>query len=165
MWKDIDGYEGLYQISDTGEVMNVRTNRIMRAAKQSRGYLNVVLSKNGEKETFLIHRLVAEAFIPNPENKPEVNHKSENKQDNRVENLEWIWHKDNINYGTHNKRMIEKLSKPVLQFSKTGEFIKEWSSLIKIHRELGYDCGNISKCCKGKLKSAYSFIWKYKGEE
>lgn len=167
IWKDIKDYEGLYQVSNLGRVksLNYRhtgRERVMEPSKHKVGYLLVSLCKDGKQKTFLIHRLVAEDFIPNPENKPEVNHKSENKQDNRVENLEWVWHKDNCNHGTRNKRVAKAQSKTVIQFSKTGEFIREWESLHEIERQLGYFIQNISKCCLGQTKSAYGYFWKYK---
>ena len=162
MWKDIEGYEGLYQVSDTGEVMNVITGKILKAYKEKSGYLRVGLYKDEKEKSFRVHRLVAEAFIPNPFNLPEVNHKSENKQDNRVENLEYCDRKYNINYGTRNDKVAVKVSKTVFQFSKTGEFIREWCSVCEIDRQLGFDFRNVSACCLGKRKSAYGYIWKYK---
>ena len=162
MWKDIYGYEGLYQVSDTGEVMNVMTGKILKAYKEKSGYLRVGLYKDENEKSFRVHRLVAEAFIPNPFNLPEVNHKSENKQDNRVENLEYCDRKYNINYGTRNDKVAEKVSKTVFQFSKIGEFIREWCSVSEIDRQLGFDFRNVSACCRGERKSSYGFIWKYK---
>ena len=162
MWKDIDGYEELYQVSDTGEVMNVRTGKILKAYKEKSGYLRVGLYKDGKEKSFRVHRLVAEAFIPNPLNLPEVNHKSEDKHDNRVENLEYCDRKYNINYGTRNDKVAEKVSKTVFQFSKTGEFIMEWCSVSEIDRQLGFNFRNVSACCLGKRKSAYGFKWEYK---
>lgn len=165
VWKDIEGYEGLYKVSSEGIIMGLCG--IIRPNKIGRGYFQVGLHKDGKQKNFLVHRLVAEAFIPNPLHLPYVNHKSEIKTDNRVENLEFCDHKYNINYGTRNKRAGEKLkngksSKPILQFSKTGEFICEWASQCEIERQLGFFQGGISMCCRGKCKSAYGYIWKYK---
>lgn len=166
IWKDIAGYEGLYQVSNWGRVKSLwfSKEKILKGGRNNKGYLSVLLCKDGKIKRHLIHRLVAEAFIPNPLNLSEVNHKSEDKLDNRVENLEWCDHKYNNNYGTRNDRISEKLSKTVLQFSKTGEFIKEWESMIEIQRQLGYSQGNISNCCTGRCKSVYGYIWKYKKE-
>lgn len=165
-WRDIKDYEGLYQVSDDGRVWSVikdknRRGGILKATKTKGGYLQVGLSNNGVKKTY-IHRLVAEAFIPNPLNLTDVNHKNEDKTDNSVENLEWCDHKYNCNYGTRNKRCVEKQSKPVLQYSLVGTFIREWSSIGDVQRQLGYCKGHISKCCLGRIKTAYGFIWKYK---
>ena len=161
-WIDIKDFDGLYQISNFGRVKN--SVKIMRTWEDGYGYLQLHLCKDGNKKTFKVHRLVAEAFIPNPDNKPQVNHIDENKTNNRVENLEWVWAKDNINHGTRNKRVGEKLSKQVLQFSIDGTFIKEWPSLREIEKQTGFNHGSISMCCLGKRKTAYGYIWKYKGE-
>ena len=111
----------------------------------------------------LVHRFIAECFIPNPENLPCINHKDENKTNNHVNNLEWCNHKYNNNYGTSKKRIGEKLSKKVLQYTKEGEFVKEWDSTIEIQRQLGFKQSNISACCRGAkhYKSAYGFVWSY----
>ncbi len=177
IWKDIvyDGvtYEG-YQVSNLGRVKSLNYNhtgksRVLKCVPSTNGYLVVCLHNNMKTKNYKIHRLVAEAFLPNPDNKPEINHKSEDKLDNRVENLEWVWHKDNCNHGTRNKRIGEKnkngkCSKKVIQYSLDGEFIKEWVSVREIQRQLGYSNGNISDCCRGIKKSAYGFKWEYEKE-
>lgn len=169
VWKDIEGYEGLYKISDKGRVKSIGygKERILKPANNGRGYLLVGLCKNNEKKHFLVHRIVAQAFIPNPQNLPQVNHQDENPSNNSVENLEWCTAKYNNNYGTRIQRINEKntngkCSKPVIQYTKTGEFIKEWKSTMDVKRNLNYDQGHISACCNGKRKSANGFIWKYK---
>ena len=96
-----------------------------------------------------------------------MNHKDEDKTNNTVDNLEWCTHEYNVNYGTRNKKVAEKLSKPVLQYTLDGEFVKEYISLMECYRKNGFNCSNISKCCR-KLehyKSAYGYIWRYKNEE
>lgn len=159
IWKDIKDYEGLYQVSNWGRVK--RENRILRFSKSSSGYLQVMLCKDGKIRNFFVHRLVAEAFIPNPFNLPEVNHKSENKQDNRVENLEYCDHKYNCNYGTRNKRTVEKIAKTVLQYTFDGILIREWESTKECGRN-GFHQGAVAACCRGERKSHKGFIWKYK---
>ena len=164
VWKDIVGYEGLYQVSDKGRVRSLKfgKERILRSRRDGCGYLQVILCKNGEMKTFRIHRIVAQAFILNPNNLPEVNHKDENKINNSVENLEWCDRKYNNNFGTINQRRAEKRSKPVLQYTKTGKFVKEWKSLMDVQRNLGCSNAHISDCCNGKRKSTYDFVWRYK---
>lgn len=170
IWKDIEGYEGLYQVSNMGRVKSVRKNIILKNKIESNGYERVHLYKNKGYKHFLIHRLVANAFIPNTDNLPQVNHKDENKANNRVDNLEWCIPKYNYNYGTINIRRSQKQlndknkSKKVLQFKPDGTFVKEWKSIMDVQRNLGFDNANISKCCRGKYAYAYGYIWKYKKE-
>ena len=169
IWCPIKGYENLYEVSDQGRVKSLKfgKERILKPGSDKDGYLIVGLCKNGEKKNLLVHRLVAKTFIPNPDNLPEVNHKDEDKTNNKVSNLEFCDSKYNNNYGTRNKRISEKmtngkLSKPVLQYTKSGEFVREWKSMNDVQRNLNYNKGNISSCCTGRYKSAYNFIWKYK---
>lgn len=123
-WKDITGYEGLYQVSNFGRVKRLNTNRILKSAKSKGGYPYIVLSKNGITSNKTIHRLVAKAFIPNPENKPEVNHIDENKTNNKVSNLNWMTRKENVNHGTRTERCLI----PIIAINiKTGE-VKEFAS-------------------------------------
>ena len=165
IWCPIKGYESQYQVSDQGRVKSLKfgKERIRKQVRIPKGYLQVQLWKNGEMKWYLVHRLVAQAFIPNPNNLPEVNHKDEDKENNSVQNLEWCDRKYNVNYGTGIQRQAEKLSTPVLQYTKSGEFVKEWKSASDVQINLNYNQSNISKCCTGKCKSAYNFIWKFKG--
>lgn len=143
---------------------NTKTMRKVRQTKENTGYLTF----RCKGKTTYIHRFVASCFIPNPNNLPEINHKNENKTDNRVENLEWCDRKYNNNYGSRNKRDAEsqkndpKKSKKVLQYTKDGEFVNEWVSLSEIGRVLGFCIGHISKCCNGKQKTAYDCVWSFK---
>lgn len=171
IWKDIKDYEGLYQVSNFGNIMSLNYGRTgkpkkMTPYKNKRGYLQVCFRFGGKKTQPFIHRLVAEAFLSNPNNLPEINHKDEDKTNNSVENLEWCTREYNNNYGTRNERVSKKmtngkLSKPVLQFSKTGDFIREYPSTMECERN-GFDRSAVCRCCRGKLKTAYGFIWKYK---
>ena len=124
-FRDIPGYEGLYEVSNLGRVRSLETERILKPSKNTWGYLFVSLYKNGIKKAVRIHRLVALAFIPNPDNLPCINHKDEDKTNNTVDNLEWCDDKYNANYGTRNERIAEKTRKPVLQFDLLGNFIRE----------------------------------------
>ena len=166
IWKDIKGYENLYQVSSEGRVKslgngksNASKERVLKPYKTKGGYLVVSLSKDGKQKLYYIHRLVATAFITNPNNLSEVNHKNEDKTDNRIENLEWCTSQYNNNFGTHNERMAKSKSIPILQFTKNGEFIRKWDSAIQAERELGFCNSGINKNLKGKLKSAYGYIW------
>ena len=162
IFKNIQGYENLYQISSNGRVKSLNYNhtgkeRILKPAKYNCGYLMVGLWKQGKSKRYLVHRLVALHFIPNPNNLPQVNHKDEDKTNNQVNNLEWCDSLYNINYGTRNQRVVESLSKKVLCV-ETG---KIYPSISEVQREFGFSKGNISKCCNGKLKQMYGFHWRY----
>ena len=191
IWKTAiyDGiiYEGLYQVSNLGRILslnyrNTGKAELMNPGTNTGGYLQVELSKNRKTKTCSVHRLVAEAFLDNPENKPEVNHKDEDKTNNFVflnedgsvdkekSNLEWVWHIDNMNHGTRNERAGKaiskaltngKLSKKVLQFTLDGEFIREYPSIMECSRN-GFDQGAVCKCCNGKLKTHKGFRFMYK---
>ena len=160
IWCPIKGYESLYEVSDQGRVKSIGygKDRILKPRIDKDGYLQVYLYKNRVPKHCLVHRLVAKTFIPNPDNLPQVNHKDENKTNNSVQKLEWCDSKYNINFGTRNQR----ISKPVIQYTKSGEFVKEWKSTRDVERTLNYSQGNISRCCTGRYKSAYNFIWKFK---
>lgn len=167
IWKDIKDYEGLYQVSNYGRVRSLKTYMILKPRKSNSGYFRVGLSKKGKHKWFLIHRLVATAFLSNPLNLPQVNHKDENKTNNKLENLEWCDGFYNHNYGTAIKRMVEKQlnknkSKAILQYTLSGEFIKEFPSIQEAKRN-GYG-GAVVHCLVGRNKTAYGFIWKYKKE-
>ena len=162
IWHDIDGYEGLYQVSNKGNVKSLYngSERILRPRQNRDGYLRVQLFKNTAAQDRLVHRLVAEAFIPNLYNKSQVNHLDENKKNNCVDNLEWATAKENSNYGSRN----ERLSRKILQYSKSGEFVREWTGALEVERELNINHSNIAACCKCKRNFAGGFIWKYKEE-
>lgn len=192
IWKEIVGYENIYQISNKGRVKSLgrwvykeyrgkrwKEEKILKPSVNKRGYLYVGLCKNRKVKYFHVHRLVAEAFIKNHNNLPQVNHKDENKQNNCVQNLEFCDAKYNINYGTRNERIAEKLkgmkhteetknkiseanSKPVLQIDKiTNEVIAEFPSIIEVQRQLGINQSTISKCCLGKQNTAGNYKWQF----
>lgn len=166
IWKDIEGYEELYQVSNLGRVKRVTTGRILKSVKASNGYLSVSLYKDNIQTTNTIHRLVAQSFIPNPENKPEVNHIDEDKLNNMVSNLEWMTPKENLNHGTRNKRAGEALSKtlsiPIIATNlKTGES-REFYGARECGRQLGLNQSNITKVLKGRLKQTGGYTFKYK---
>ena len=179
IWKDIKGYEGLYQVSNLGKVKSLERvfvdkighrqhikGRILKLTPDYRGYLLVSLCDNsGKKKTLRVHRLVCEAFHENPQNKPEVNHINEDKLDNQACNLEWVTSKENSNHGTRNARIgkanAKALSKPVGQYTRDGKLIKVWQSTMEVERQLGFDNSSISKVARGKLKTAYGYGWKY----
>ena len=164
IWCPIKGYESMYEVSDQGRVKSIGygKERILKPRRDGGGYLFVTLYKNREHKMCKVHRLVAKTFIPNPDNLPEVNHKDEDKTNNKVSNLEFCDRKYNVNYGTGIQRMADKKSKPVLQFTKDGEFVKEWKSTHDVERNLNYSQGNISQCCNGIRNSSNGFIWKFK---
>ena len=167
-WRDIKGYENMYQISNMGNVKSLNykqtgREKIMKSLVDKDGYLFVCLCKNRKVKPFKVHRLVAQAFISNPNNYPCVNHKDENKQNNCVSNLEFCTVKYNNIYNGRQKRIAEKLSKPVLKIDPiSNEIVAEFPSIKEVERQLGYNQGNISKCCKGKRNTAGGFKWRYK---
>lgn len=162
IWKDIKDYPN-YQVSNMGRVKSLKYDKekILKSCKDKDGYLIVGISKEGKIKNFKVHRLVASAFIPNPNNLPYINHINEIKDDNRIENLEWCSSKYNANYGSRNERMAKAKSIPILQFSKTDDLLRKWDSAIEVERELGFYHTHITSCCKGKLKSAYNYKWDF----
>ena len=110
IWKDVVDFEGLYQVSNKGRIRSLKygKEKILKLVRTHNGYLRICLIKNGEKKMCLVHRLVSQVFLPNPQNLPDVNHKNEDKTNNNVNNLEWCDKKYNSNYGTRNQRISEK---------------------------------------------------------
>ena len=134
----------------------------MKPRKIKGWYLSVTLTINNKPKQYLVHRLVALAFIQNTNNYKEINHKNEDKTDNRVENLEWCDRSYNNNYGNRLTKFANSISKSVIQYTLDGVFVREWKSVAEIRREKGYDSSYISKCCRGIYKTSHNFIWKYK---
>lgn len=158
IWKDIEGYEGLYQVSDRGRVRSLK--KILNQTIQKDGYYNVTLHKNKDKKTFRVHRLVAQAFIPNPDNKSEVNHINEDKTDNRACNLNWMSHKENANWGTGLERTHQKCCKQVKQMTLDGQIITIWPSISEAGKN-GFNQCNISLCCNGIKKTHKGYLWAF----
>lgn len=163
IWKDIPGYEGLYQVSNLGRVKSLhyrnkysKKEQILKSRNNGDGYLSVIL-KNKKK---YIHRLVAETFISNSNNFSEINHKDENKANNCIDNLEWCTRKYNCNYGTKN----ERVGKKVIQYDKKMNKIKEYKTISEASRETNIFNSSISAVCKGKRKTAGGYIWRFINE-
>lgn len=169
LWKPIKEFEGIYEVSNLGNVRNVSNGlhnyRILKQHHDKDGYLRVGLSLNNKKYTKYVHRLVAESFIKNQYNKPFVNHKDEVKDNNNVSNLEWVTCIENNNYGTRNQRLSESKRntncKAINQFDLDGRLIKKWVSLNEIGRQEGYDITHIMRVCKGVKKTGYGYKWQY----
>jgi hypothetical protein len=157
IWKPIQGFEGLYEISNYGRVKSIGSYNackrgIMNPMVDLDGYLHVRLYNDGISKDISVHRLVAIAFIPNPNNYKYVNHKDENTMNNSVTNLEWC---------TNSYNLIYSIGKKIAQYSKNGKLIKTFNSIADASREYNISTTNISKCCKGKRHSAGKYIWKY----
>ena len=179
-WKDIKGYEGLYKVSDCGRIKSLkkkvgfyfRKEIILCNCKQQRGYLAVNLSKNGKAKRFLVHRLVATAFIDNPKKLKQINHIDGNKNNNSINNLEWCTASENISHafklGLNHQRppinygKLNANSKKVAQFDLNMNLLKNWDCIMDVTRELKIDNSQICKCCKGIFKSAGGYIWRYR---
>ena len=178
IWKDIEGYEGLYQVSNYGNIKSLskvvknaygvhRTeDKIFKPQTKKNGYLQIQLSKNGKQKHYKVHRLVALTYIANPNNYPCVNHKDENKLNNHVSNLEWCTYEYNTNYGTRNKRASEKLKGKMKNKKLTKQQLEKryrkvkcittgeiFNSIKEASSKTGANSSNITQCCKGKCKT------------
>ena len=173
-------YEELYKVSNLGRILSLNYRNtgkpdLMNPCEDSKGYLRVGLRKNGETNLCLVHRLVAETFLENPENKPCINHKIEGDEGKKINmvifnedgsvdeertTIEWATYEENNNYATHNERMAKTKSKPVIQLTLDGEFVREWESTRECGRN-GFDHGAVVKCCLGKQKTHKGFRFMY----
>ena len=187
IWKDIEGYEGIYQVSNLGRVRSldryytkphprngvptkyfkrgsIRTNHTLR-----NGYTNVMLKFEGGKKNFMVHRLVAKAFVPGYFEGADVNHKDCNRQNNHADNLEWMTRRDNLMYNNDkNASAMEQIHrsqrKPIIQMTMDGEYIREWPSIYAAHLALGLDSKSISGACRQRygMKTCGGYRWKFK---
>lgn len=182
IWKDIPEYENIYQVSSTGRIRSVdridalgnhRKGAIMKQKTKCNGYNTIALCKNGKYKFIGVHRLVAQAFLPNPNNLPQVNHKDENPSNNRVENLEWCDAKYNTNYGTRNVRASKTnsltqrgrknpwLCKKIAQLDLDENIIRIYNSITDAANKNKISQSSLSGCLIGKNKTAGGYKWKY----
>lgn len=176
-WRWVPGYEGWYQVSTRGRVRSVDRwvtdkngikyfikGRILQPQRDRNGYLHIMLYRDGKHRKFYVHRLVAMAWLDNPENKPQVNHRDENPSNPDVFNLSYCTASENINYGTRNKRHADSLSKPVQALDpETGQVVKEFPSAKEAERN-GFNLGHVAACCRGEYgyRTHKGYIWRYK---
>lgn len=180
IWKDIPGYEGIYQASDSGKVKvlsrivyvsrsgyrtgsysYVAPEKIMKPSIRT-NYLCLTLTKDGQKYNHTVHRLIARTFLDNYSDALEVNHKDENKLNNCIDNLEMCTRIYNKNYGTGNIRSARHRSKPVQQLNKEGIIIREWNSINEACRQTGVSVKDIWRCCNNEKATAKGYKWRYK---
>lgn len=166
IWKPVKGYEGEYEVSNLGRVKSLprktTSGKLLKYSDNGNGYQHLVLTKNGSQRDFYVHRLVAQTFIPNPDNLPEVNHKDENKANNCVDNLEWCNKKYNMNYGTAIKRASEKQMFHISQYTINGEYVASYYGLSEAANAINVGKSAITNCLKGRSQLCGGFIWKYK---
>ncbi len=160
-WRDIEGYENHYKVSNYGKIKNVKKNRLLKPVIVS-NYYTVQLYLNKTRTRYKIHQLVANNFIPNPKNKEIIDHIDNNKINNKVNNLRWFTQSENIS--SYNNNFKKKMIKPILQYNLNMELIKEWTNIIDIIDEYNYTQSMLRSCLNGKTKTAYGYIWKYKNE-
>lgn len=174
IWKPVKGLEGAYEVSNLGRVRSLdrvrrKSNgrntfykgRMIKITKNNTNDYLIARIQDGRSSHSLVHRLVAEAFIPNPLNLPQVNHKDENKANNRADNLEWCTAYYNNHYGTARARITEKRSSKVVQYTLDGTFVAKYPSAREAARLINKSQAAISRACLGIYKQAYGYLWKY----
>lgn len=167
-WKDIEGYEGYYQVSNLGRVKSFRKSSKMHKQDEyiltptvaNNSYAQVTLYRNSTRKKFLVHRLVAIAFIPNPNNLPYINHKDENPLNNSCDNLEWCTAFYNNNYGTARIRMVDSKSKPIEQLTLDNKLIAIYRSAKIASELLGINHKYLNQCCNEKI-ATNGYLWRY----
>lgn len=160
IWKDIPGFEDGYMISNLGRVYSKYTKKI-RKTQFARGYEGITLKRDGKQHCLFVHRLVAETFLPNPNNLPIVNHKDENPMNNCVDNLEWCTYSYNNSYNGIAKRKSEKFQKKVYVYDKEGNLEREYSSVREAERDIKGSSGSISMACRGLNYTYQDKVWSY----
>lgn len=171
-WKNIVGYEGLYMVSNLGRIKslnyhNEHREEIMKPNVWNGGYLKIGLYKNGKFKRYFVHRIVAEAFIPNTENKPYIDHINTLRSDNRVENLRWCTRQENMNNPLtlvkHKQKMLGNgcNNKPIVQLSTDNSLLGVYKSITSASKQLGYNNGYIGQCCNGQREKMYGYQWQY----
>lgn len=169
-WRDIKGYPD-YMVSDEGQVYSMKSNRLLTASKHVGDYRVVSLSRDKKKHTLLIHRLVYETFVGSVPKGMQVNHKDEDKSNNRLDNLELLTPKENSNYGTRNQRIVESnrqwrkarrkmFGRPVLQYNRDGVLIRRWEAIAEAEKQ-GFCKTGIGRCCRGDMKTYKGYRWEY----
>ena len=177
VWKDVVGWEGIYQVSNMGRVKSLPRvfmkkdgklqpvkGTILKQVKNKKGYLHVCLSVEGFCVHRSVHQLVAMAFVDNKNNYTQINHRDENPANNRFDNLEWCSSKYNLNYGCRNKKASISRSTPVNQYSLDGKYIRTFYGTREAGRQIGRGAtasANIAACCRGERNNAYGYLWKY----
>lgn len=170
IWKDIKDYEELYQVSNLGRVKRKKykkifCEKILKQKTDRRGYKRIILSKQGKTKIYLVHRLVANAFIENKYNKPYINHKDENTSNNKVDNLEWVTNSENLKYKNCLKEGKRKTSgKKVIQFDLNKNIIREYNSIAEAEEITGISRNHIGHCCNHTkyYKTAGGYKWEFK---
>ena len=181
VWKPIPNYEGFYEVSNIGRVRSLYRYKKILHPSDTNGYRTVELWKGKKRKRIGVHRLVAMAFIDNPDNKPFVNHKDETRDNNSVDNLEWVTHLENCRYGTaiarrtahldYSKRHINNAgqiltcSKPIIQYDKSGNYIREWKSATECSKKTGFSISGIRSVVRGKRNSIFGYVFKERSDD
>lgn len=160
IWKDVVGYEEMYKVSNLGNIYSVKRGKLLKSRNNHNGYLQVRLYINGKGKELKVHRIVAEAFISNYYDKPQVNHKDEDKTNNRVDNLEWVTNKENSNWGTSIERSSEKRSKRIKVIYQDDTY-EIWGSANVFAREFGIDRRSVCNVLRGRQKTTHGMRFEY----